>query len=196
MKIDHIYVINLKRDVDRKKRMEEQLKKHDLQKYTFFEAIDGQNEDLSKYDFKVIPEWYNPINKKIMTKGEIACALSHYKLWEQIIVSDFQNVLILEDDAIFLDHFSKKIEEMDMTNVDIDFLYLGRRKLNVEIEEEKFNDFLLKPLYSYRTHAYILQKNGAKKLLSCNYLNHLLPVDEFLSLLYDKTCYSFIYYSK
>lgn len=194
MKIDHIYIINLKRDVARKKRMKEQLIKHDLYNFTFFEAIDGQNEDLSKYDFKVIPLWYDPKHKK-MTKREIGCALSHYNIWEQIAVGDFQNILILEDNVILLDNFSKKIEETDMTNIDFDFLYLGRQKLNVEIEEEKINDFLLKPLYSYRLHAYILHKTGAKKILSCNYLNNLLPVDEFLPLLYDTTCYPYIHYS-
>lgn len=196
MKIDHIFIINLKRDVDRKKRMEKQLKKHDLQNYTFFEAIDGQNEDLSKYDFKVIPEWYDPIHKKIMTRGEIGCALSHYKIWEQNGNGEFENVLVLEDDAILPEYFSKEIEEIDMTNIEFDFLYLGRNKVNKNITEEKINDFLLIPSYSYRTHAYILHKNGSKKLLSCNYLNHLLPIDEFLSLLYDKTCYPFIHYSK
>ena len=133
MRIDHIFIINLKRDVDRKIRMEEQLKKHDLQNYTFFEAIDGQNEDLSKYDFKVIPEWYDPTHKKIMTKGEIGCALSHYKIWEKIAVGDFENVLILEDDALLSDDFSKKIEEIDMTkpelkkNPDQTLMWIGEK---------------------------------------------------------------------
>jgi len=195
MKIDHIFIINLKQDVDRKKKMEEQLKKHGIQNYSFFEAINGQNEELSKYDFKVIPNWYDPDNNKIMTLGEIGCALSHYKIWEKIVKGDFENVLILEDDALLPEDFSKKIDEIDMTNIEFDFLYLGRTKMSKE-NETKINDILLKPVYSYRMHAYILNLNGAKLLLSCDYINNILPVDEFLPLLYDKNSFPYLYYSK
>lgn len=45
---------------------------------------------------------------------------------------------------------------------------------------------LVHPHYSYWTLGYILSLNGAKKLLKANPLNKMLPVDEFLPVMFNK----------
>lgn len=48
------------------------------------------------------------------------------------------------------------------------------------------NSNLVYPDYTYWTLGYIINKQGALKLLNTNPLNKLLPVDEFLPIMFDK----------
>eukprot|EP00967_Tisochrysis_lutea_P150874 scaffold292619_cov39-Tisochrysis_lutea.AAC.2 len=41
------------------------------------------------------------------------------------------------------------------------------------------------PAFSYKTTAYVLWNSGAQKFLASNYLANLIPVDEFIPLLYS-----------
>lgn len=176
-------IINLERDVERKNILELQLQKEDV-RYEFIRAIDGQNDDLDKYEFKVIPDWVEPFTSKVMKRGEIGCALTHYQLWEKIVNEKLDYMLILEDDVILCDNFNKRVAELLKELSNFDMLYLGRRPLNKN--EIKVSENITKAKYSYGMHAYILSYAGAQKLLKSNYLNNLFPVDEFLPLLYDE----------
>jgi GR25 family glycosyltransferase involved in LPS biosynthesis len=183
---DKIFIINLERDYERKKNIEIQFQKENITSYEFIHAVDGQNEDLQKYNFQVIPDWIEPYSSKIMTKGEIGCSLSHYLLWERIVKEGWKQVMILEDDVVLSPHFSQILEEKkeEINQLPYDLLYIGRRPLN-EASEQKISDSFILPKRSYGTHAYILSLSGAQKLINSNYLQHLLPVDEFLPILYD-----------
>lgn len=48
------------------------------------------------------------------------------------------------------------------------------------------SNHLAYPDYSYWTIGYILNQSGARKLLDANPLTNLLPVDEFIPIMYDK----------
>ena len=69
---------------------------------------------------------------------------------------------------------------------DIDGLYLGRRRVpNHEWlygePEQNYNDNWVHPQYSYNAHAYILTREGLRKLLyDYDFINNLMPLDEFL----------------
>ena len=186
MLFDNVFIINLQRDISRRENMIMQLKQHNICDYEFIEAIDGQSENLDKYDFTVIPNWVEPFTNKIMTKGEIGCALTHYNIWKKMVNEKLENVLILEDDAVFCNNFLEMLHniEYNVKKLKYDLLYLGRNPLNVS-NEEKINDNIAKVRYSYGTHAYILSLEGAIKLCSTNYLHNLFPVDEFISFVYD-----------
>lgn len=65
--------------------------------------------------------------------------------------------------------------------------YLGRKRL--QEQDEVFVEgakMIVKPNYSYWTLGYLLSQAGARKLLAANPLGNMLPVDEFLPILYDK----------
>lgn len=66
--------------------------------------------------------------------------------------------------------------------------YVGRKRLQVKEPElwVKAVRNLVHPHYSYWTLGYILSLNGAKKLLKANPLNKMLPVDEFLPVMFNK----------
>jgi len=66
-----------------------------------FSAIDAKDLTLTEEIKKLFPEKYYQL-----TKSEIACALSHYRLWKQLTQDkNSNNYLILEDDVVFEDGF-------------------------------------------------------------------------------------------
>lgn len=65
--------------------------------------------------------------------------------------------------------------------------YFGRKRLKDESEPPvKDTDNLLHVGYSYWTLGYVLTLKGAKKLIDAQPLQNLLPVDEFLPIMFDR----------
>ena len=181
----------------RKEYIQNALKTTNIQNYAFFDAIDGEV-DLHKYNFNVIEGWYDEIKKRKMTVSEIGCALSHYKIWETIVTNKIKQTLILEDDVVFLENFNEEYKNIQNIPFNYDICFLGRNKLNMIYnlgEEFEINDSLVIPKYSYNTQSYILTYEGACKLINTNFINHLLPVDEFLPIMYDND-YPHVNYKK
>lgn len=189
------YVINLARSRDNKSHMEAEFAKLQARNinlnHSFFDAIDGKDvESLKKYDFK-IPNWHDPSSGKAMTYGEVGCALSHYLIWKEIVdlaneelLDNNTNFLILEDDVVFLENFYYNfISFTSNITINYDLLYLNRKALypNNEIQ---ITPNIVKVDKSYWTCAYVLTVACAKKLISANYLDNLIPVDEFLPIMY------------
>lgn len=65
--------------------------------------------------------------------------------------------------------------------------YLGRKQVNAEDEApvEGVRNLVVAG-YSYWTLAYAISHRGAQKLLAAEPLSKMLPVDEFLPIMYDK----------
>ena len=98
---DKVIVINLDRRTDRMEKLAPQLEKLDIQ-YKRFSAIDGKKLDI------------DPI---------VAGLQSHLQVMKQIAG---QRVLILEDDAQFVEDFNEKFEKVMQTlPEDWDIFYLG-----------------------------------------------------------------------
>lgn len=65
--------------------------------------------------------------------------------------------------------------------------YLGRKQVNPEDEVAVENvRNLVHAGYSYWTLSYAISLQGAQKLLNAEPLSKMLPVDEFLPIMYDK----------
>lgn len=102
------FVINLERSPERLRFMKEQF----VQLAMAFEiqkAIDG-----STYDFK--DEFDEALSRKhnggrLMTQGEIGCALSHKKTLERVLAEDLDYALIMEDDVELSPQFKKILEQ-------------------------------------------------------------------------------------
>lgn len=67
------------------------------------------------------------------------------------------------------------------------FSYLGRKRLSEEGEPfVQGASSLVHVNYSYWTLSYLITLEGAKKLISANPLPKLVPVDEFLPIMFDR----------
>lgn len=65
--------------------------------------------------------------------------------------------------------------------------YFGRKQVNPGKEKPLENvQNLVEADYSYWTLSYAISQQGAQKLLNAEPLSKMLPVDEFLPIMYDK----------
>ncbi|XP_074596203.1 glycosyltransferase 25 family member-like [Brevipalpus obovatus] len=190
--MDEIYIINLKR---RPERLERMMKILDLLGVDakVWPAVDGK--ELSK-DYLIrnnITMLDGYINERNLTFGEIACFLSHYQIWQEVVEKNYSKVIIFEDDVRFEKIFRAKwmehvehLEEYLADGGQVDFVYLGRKRLNSKIEKEAPVEGFVFPEHSYFAIGYMLTSTGAKKLLDIQPLKKLLPVDLLFPILYDK----------
>lgn len=71
--------------------------------------------------------------------------------------------------------------------LDVTCSYLGRKQVNPEeaVAVEGLPHLVVAG-YSYWTLAYVLSLAGARKLLAAQPLRRMLPVDEFLPIMFDQ----------
>jgi len=184
-----IVVINLKKDVDKKNHIKQQLSDLNLE-FNFFEAIYG--EGLSDKELSAI---YNPklsIDKGmgVLSKGEVGCALSHFGVYQKIIDEDIDEMIVLEDDAVIGQDFVESMGIVEHLPKNWELFLLGYSaqagakdatvcNLDVDLKNNptSFNvSVLLKMVGGTGTHGYVINKRGAERLLSYMSLLHL-PID-------------------
>lgn len=162
---DKIFYINLDERTDRKKVVEEELAKYEIQaeRFSAVSLTKEENEDFVKrgcifYD-EARPE-YAPRIK--------SCTLSHLTVLLRAKLMRYNNVLILEDDITFDENI---LEELKLAIEDLkqqptwDMFYLGCNPLHVK----KVTDNLGKSLGALTTHAYAVNNHFYDKLLEINY---------------------------
>ncbi|XP_076000821.1 procollagen galactosyltransferase 2-like [Genypterus blacodes] len=191
---DEIFLINLKRRSDRRERMMSSLAALGID-VTLTEAVDGKalnSSQLQAMGIDMLPGYKDPYSRRVLTRGEIGCFLSHYNIWKQVVEKELQQVLLLEDDVRFEPRFCSRLEaimeNMQSEGLDWDLIYVGRKRLQVKEPEHwvKGVKNLVHPDYSYWTLGYVLSLQGAKKLLQAQPLRKMLPVDEFLPIMFNK----------
>lgn len=126
-----------------------------------------------------------------MTMGEIGCFLSHYYIWKDVLEKKYSAVVVFEDDLRFEPYFRTKLrnimEEVAIKVPDWDLIYLGRKRLNVKDEAYvQGSKTLAWPSYSYWTLSYILSYKGVEKLMAQEPLKKMIPVDEYLPIMFDQ----------
>uniref|UniRef100_A0AAY5EG09 Glycosyl transferase family 25 domain-containing protein n=1 Tax=Electrophorus electricus TaxID=8005 RepID=A0AAY5EG09_ELEEL len=194
MAFSEIYVINLKRRVDRRERMLRTLEVLGIE-VTFTDAVDGKalnSSQLLALGIEMLPGYKDPYSNRVLTRGEIGCFLSHYNIWTQVLARQQQQTLVLEDDIRFEPDFKSRLKaimsDVQRARLDWDLIYVGRKRLQVKHPESWVQGLknLVKPDYSYWTLGYVLSLQGAKKLLDAKPLGKMLPVDEFLPVMFNK----------
>uniref|UniRef100_A0A8C0ZKK8 Cerebral endothelial cell adhesion molecule n=2 Tax=Cyanistes caeruleus TaxID=156563 RepID=A0A8C0ZKK8_CYACU len=193
MGFDEIFLINLVRRPDRRQRMLASLQELEIVPRVV-DAVDGST--LNSSDIKVLgvdllPGYYDPFSGRTLTKGEVGCFLSHYNIWKEIVSRRLERSVVFEDDvrfeAAFPARLQRLMEELERAQQDWDLIYLGRKQVNDEDEAPvKGVRNLVVAGYSYWTLAYAISHHGAQKLLATKPLSKMLPVDEYLPIMYDK----------
>ena len=168
-----VFIINLKKDKNRKKNILNELKKQNLKNYKFISAVNGNELKKKEINSLISKEknFINPINTN-MSKSEIGCSLSHIKIYKEIVKSDIDYALILEDDAFFLNKFTKNIKKF----ISINFKYKKQIILLSELREfykipiDKEKDYeIVDVTNAYFTHSYFINNEAARSLLHFNF---------------------------
>lgn len=189
--VERIFIISLDPgNAEKKQRWEEQLEAAGLGHIPceLVQAIDGTtvNENyLKAREIKLFPwkiesenDWWN----RDMKPGEKGCALSHFGVWKLIHERGYEGALILEEDFVAVDKFTDSVASSVPANWDM--LYLGRNALRED--KAVVDENIVVPDASYNLHSYMLSKHGVKKLMDQNFLNKLMPVDEFIIATYTE----------
>ena len=152
--------------------------KNCLKDWTLF-----NEEDLRKVSkgacVEKIKKWWS----RKVTEGEEGCFEAHIKAIKMVNKSPAELNLIMEDDADFSDDLlikSKRLHrEIKANKKNWHMLFLGNssnmdfyKKISRNIEEYS---------YSYKTHAYLINKSNSKDILNIDYSEKIIPYDEFIS---------------
>jgi len=154
-----IFLINLDRRPDRLAQMTTRLGNLP---FTRIPAIDGGK--LDDLEFKI------PLKKYRISKNEIACLLSHRKVWAKIIDEEIAYACILEDDVYLSNSFPDFIRNTDWLPISFDLIkletfmgrvYLYRKKITAR---ERYLQEL--GVTHAGTAGYIFSIKGAIKFLN------------------------------
>ncbi len=208
-----VYCINLKEETLKRERIINLLKEEDLySNSSIFNGIhyDEINEEfLEENNLKVFDKWYIEDSKvfhydRNIKSGEIGCGASHYFCWKDFYESGEKYALFLEDDCFWKETgiVKKTIEEFIRFNKDYkaDLFYLSRiipeldngsgTLLPEDIEEEVVTRDLdynyVVPTYSYNLNAYVMSRQGIKKVLDQNPNHSIMTPDEIIPAMYFK----------
>ncbi|XP_066896709.1 inactive glycosyltransferase 25 family member 3 isoform X3 [Kogia breviceps] len=193
MGFDEVFVISLARRPHRGERMLTSLWEMEISG-RLVDAVDGRalNSSVMKsLGVDLLPGYQDPYSGRTLTKGEVGCFLSHYSVWEEVVARGLAQVVVFEDDVRFESNFKMRLErlmkEVEAEKLPWDLIYLGRKQVNPE-EEAAVEGLphLVVAGYSYWTLAYVLSLAGARKLLASQPLHRMLPVDEFLPIMFDQ----------
>ena len=154
MKIDHIYCLNLEHSKERRRHMEIQFEKLDID-VEFVKACDG--EAMGK-------------------DGTWGCASSHLGVWSDIVAKGYENALILEDDVTLSSYIQKHLEEIEEPNA-WDIIYV----FTFGPIYESRHDSRLFTGKSLSTAGYIISNTCAKRLHLLEPDDMGCAIDEFIA---------------
>jgi GR25 family glycosyltransferase involved in LPS biosynthesis len=168
---ENIYVINLKERSDRKIHIESELKKINCEKYKLIEGVNGNLID-------------NPTRLKNGMFGLITTYLKIYEDWSK---NDCDDIMIIEDDCLFVNDFNEKIKVyFDNVPSDWDMLYFGaNHNYHMGMKTLRVNDKCIKLNKSYSAHCVLLKKQVFEELIE-NIKNFSIENDVMMANLQNK----------
>ncbi len=153
------YIINLLTRPDRKDFMGSQMEKGDLD-YEFIKAVDGKM--LSDQEIDTVTLNFSASH---LTKGEVACALSHLSIYQKMIDNNIDIALVLEDDVYVPDNIDsvlQKILSIEQNNKPNIYLLSD---VEAYIENSSLYEGIYRIESASKAHCYVINKTAAKKML-------------------------------
>lgn len=178
--VDQIYLINMDKDMDRLSMATKEFKKHNIS-FKRFSGVDGKSLDAGTQK-----QYISPVCGMFCPYGVQGCAMSHIKVWEDVVKHGYAHVIVFEDDVVLDDDFNAKLKDhLEELPRNYDILYLGCLGIGsmetnlttiqrlianlfyghkVKRSKSPYNKIKI-PICPYGTHAYMLSNAGCRKLL-------------------------------
>lgn len=165
------FVINLEHRRDRKQNVSQELAKLEILNPIFIKAINASDAELR--------EMYKELPTNKISIEEIACGLSHIKIWQHIVSENLPIALILEDDIAVPNNITYQdlIQRLhDSSGASLVLLgYCGGKSPIILSNDRPETTF---PGSAVCLHAYFLTLFGAKRLLKkINKWDFTKPID-------------------
>jgi len=167
------YVISLRDSKKRRESIAIQLKKQNINDYKIIDAVRGSDLTASEKKSFVFQnkkgehKWYIKLNN-----GQIGCSLSHIKAYKELLKTNYQFALILEDDAIFNEELSDILKDtiLDNFNKNAQITLLSELKLFYKKPITKIkNKGIVKVLTAVYSHSYFINRSAAINMINFNF---------------------------
>lgn len=158
-----IAVVSLVEEYERRKHIDSLFNYFELD-FNYFDAINKQQvvDTLDKYNILV--------NTDRMSLGEVACYLSHYSLWQQVIDYNLPYLMVFEDDIYFTKGAKALLNDLNWLPKDYDVIKLETMYDRVMINKgvQLLSEHKLCRMKSRHMGmaGYIISRKGAKKLIT------------------------------
>ena len=162
----HVYVINLARRPDRRAFMQQQADRLGLQ-FDYIDAVDARTDASEFAEIEVRAGLHGRISR-----GDLACTLSHRKFWRLFLETGAPYAVVLEDDAVLAEDCARFFTDSDWIPPGADVVKLERHGKAKPI----FMDRLMRPAHGRQvgrlyskcagTAGYVVSAAGARRLLS------------------------------
>ena len=159
------YIINLEKSTVRKQYMQELLEPYPFLDVIFIKAIDGRllSEEERKARFNYAGS--NDLYGREMNAGEVGCALSHRKAYNEFLESNEPYALFLEDDI----SIQRDLNQLDLSAINSVLQDSQPKALMLSGDYSYYKKKPIVRLYSaVGAYAYMLNREAAQKILSLN----------------------------
>ena len=185
------FILNLHRRPDRRLQMIKEFADANIESYSFFVATDGYQLQASERLAKLFHG--NDFGSRC---GFLGAALSHYRLWKNLLTDSCEMYTIFEDDIRFVSGAKPLLQRAQIDAKTSDIFFLGHslfshhesdRTMACETGKAQWD----KEKYIGGLFGYILTKSGAKKL--CDYIEKngiRHGIDYILKLVPDLQCWT------
>jgi len=183
-----IFIVNLKKDTEKKQHMQRLCKKYNLD-VEFVEAVYGK--ELSQEEIDEVYSEKGAIERigRGLTRGEIGTILSHRSIYKKILDEEIALALILEDDIEFNKELLGTLTQLKSFEDNWEIVLLGHHAGDSRKVATRYNVWYKKKLnekvtlrrpseIGYGAYGYVVNLKGAGKLYkktnTCN-----LPIDHY-----------------
>ena len=185
------FVISLVTAVDRRIHIENEFSKRDVG-FEFFDALTPEPAASFAQSLHL------NIDEKFLTKGEVACFMSHAYLWKKMVDENIPHLAIFEDDIYLGNDVTRFLNDENWLESAWDLVKLEEFSPRVALGKnvKNFDGEIKRSLFELKsknlgTAGYILSLEGAKKLLNyIQQLDQLIALDHlmFESLVIENIC--------
>lgn len=186
------YVINIDKNIEKYDEINNRFSKLGIkpERFSGIYAKDLDKDYINNITYPYVQytmEKGRSIDSDIGSLGAIGCSLSHITLWNMLLNSKEDMFLILEDDAFpytSINIINNYLNDVNRIDSDWDYIFLGFLKPNIiySADIEVSNRIYKINEITFQTHAYIINKKGASKLLK-NAFPIIHQIDSYISFM-------------